>query len=151
MNHVLAPPAVWVYVCWSDLEWAEGVVELVVGGGGDGFFLRSWVRCWTGDRSSKMTAVCCAFWVCSSVTTFVIPDIWVPSAKTALMMTLLVKNSLSDVSDPSSVLGFQGRSVVVSASTISSLTSVSAIGISPEIAGVVSKLKLGTSVFSQSV
>lgn len=56
------------------------------------------------------------------------------------MMSLLVKNSPSEVSDPSADVGFQARSIVVSASTISSFSSGSAVGISPEIAGVVSEL-----------
>lgn len=48
-----------------------------------------------------MTDVCWAFWVFTLVTFFVMPAIKVPRSRTASMMSLLVKNSLLEASDPS--------------------------------------------------
>lgn len=87
-----------------------------------------------------MTAVCCAFWVWMSATTLVTSVIWVLNVWTSFIMSLLVKNSLSEASEFDDDLVFQARSVSVSASAISSLVSGSAIGVSSGVFRVLSEL-----------
>lgn len=66
------------------------------------------------------------------------------------MISLQVKNSSLEASDPVPVLTFPARSVMVLASAISSFTSGLAVATSPDIVGILFELYQGTSVFSGS-
>lgn len=132
--------------CWGrlsfDCGWGWGAPV--------DFLLSSWVSHCTWERSWKITAFSCALWVFGSVIAFVRLFIFVPIAMTAFMISLLVKNSVSEASDPVSPLACHARFVALSASVISPLVSGSLEVISPNIAGVCSELQFLVSVLPGS-